>query len=285
MIRKRRKSQKGFKSAMVQFFATVAVFYVVLVAAMYLFQRNFLYHPDNFTPSPAQSGVADMDEINIQTEDGLTLFAWVQPPSDSAKPWVALFHGNAGTLGSRGYKAKMFLDAGYGVMLVEYRGFGGNMGQPFEAGLMADARAALAYLAEQGGLGQNLVLYGESLGTGVAVAMAEEAAGLGQPVASVILEAPFTSIPDVGSIHYPFLPVQLLMKDRYDSVSRIKDIHTPLFIVHGDKDWTVPQKLGRQLYEQALEPKTALWIDGAGHNELFVPDVFKAMTEFLDASR
>ena len=270
---------------MVQFFATIAVFYVVLVAVMYLAQRRFLYHPDNFTLSPAQSGVADMVKVNIKTRDGLTLFAWAQPPADKDKPWVALFHGNAGTLGSRGSKANAFLQAGYGVLLVEYRGFSGNPGQPTEAGLLMDARAALAYLADQGALGQSLVLYGESLGTAVAVAMAAEAAGQGKPVAAVILEAPFTSTVDVGQSHYPFLPVRFLLKDRYDSLALIQDIQAPLFLVHGDQDWTVPQSSGRKLFEAALEPKTAMWIEGAGHNDLFVPNVYKAMFSFIKAAR
>ncbi|PHS76859.1 MAG: alpha/beta hydrolase [Rhodospirillaceae bacterium] len=274
-------SVKGVPKIMVQFFTTIVVFYCVLVVGMYLLQRNFLYHPDNFTPSPAESGVPDMAEIQITTEDGLNLLAWAQAPSIEGQPWVALFHGNAGTLGSRGHKAKVFLDAGFGVLLAEYRGFSGNPGAPTEAGLMMDARAALAYLANLGGSGQNLVLYGESLGTGVATAMAVEAAGHGKPVRTVILEAPFTSTVDVGAGHYPFLPVSLLMKDRFDSLSRIKDISAPLFLVHGDQDWTVPQKLGRKLFAAANEPKVAKWMEGAGHNDLFTPENTNAMIEFI----
>ncbi|PCI38766.1 MAG: alpha/beta hydrolase [Rhodospirillaceae bacterium] len=271
----------GVPKIMVQFFTTLAVFYCVLVAGMYFMQRNFLYHPDNFTPSPAESGVGHMAEISITTEDGLNLLAWAKPPSIEGQPWVVLFHGNAGTLGSRGYKAKAFLDAGFGVLLAEYRGFSGNPGTPTEPGLMMDARAALAYVANLGGSGQNLVLYGESLGTGVATAMAVEAAGHGKPVRTVILEAPFTSTVDVGAGHYPFLPVSLLMKDRFDSLSRIKDIGAPLFIVHGDQDWTVPQKLGRKLFDAAVEPKIAKWVEGAGHNDLFTPKNSTQMIEFI----
>lgn len=271
----------GVPKIMVQFFTTIVVFYCVLVAGMYLLQRNFLYHPDNFTPSPAESGVPDMTQIQITTEDGLDLFAWAQPPSMEGQPWVVLFHGNAGTLGSRGYKAKVFLDAGFGVLLAEYRGYSGNPGTPTESGLLMDARAALAYLANLGGAGQNLVLYGESLGTGVATAMAVEAAGHGKPVRTVILEAPFTSTVDVGAGHYPFLPVSLLMKDRFDSLSKIKDLQAPLFIIHGDQDWTVPQKLGRKLFEAAMEPKVAKWVEGARHNDLFTPESSTQMIEFI----
>jgi len=170
-------------------------------------------------------------------------------------------------------------------MLAEYRGYGGNPGNPTEDGLMSDARAALAYLGGQGVSGQNLVLYGESLGTGMAVAMAAEAAVLGAPVAAVVLEAPYTTIPDVAGAHYPFLPVRLLMKDHYDSLSRIARVNAPVFVTHGSEDWTVPQSLGRKLFGAAVQPKEAVWVDGAAHNDLFGPRVFQAILEFLDAHR
>lgn len=276
---------------MLQVFITAAVFYIALVVLMYVLQRNFLYYPENFTPTPAQSYVPEMEEVRFTTEDGLELFAWVAPPSLDAKPsldskpWVVLFHGNAGSVGSRGFKARVFLDAGYGVMLAEYRGYGGNPGTPSEAGLMSDARAALAYLAGHGGAGQSLVLYGESLGTGMAVAMAAEAAERGNPVAAVVLEAPYTTIPDVAAAHYPFLPVRLLMKDHYDNLSRIARVNAPVFVIHGSDDWTVPQSLGRKLYGAAVQPKDALWVDGDAHNDLFGPRVFQAILEFLDTQR
>jgi len=276
---------------MLQVFITAAVFYIALVVLMYVLQRNFLYYPENFTPTPAQSDVPEMEEVRFTTQDGVELFAWVAPPSldtqpsMDTKPWVVLFHGNAGSVGARGFKARVFLDAGYGVMLAEYRGYGGNPGTPSEAGLMHDARAALAYLAGQGVSGQDLVLYGESLGTGVAVAMAAEAAELGHPVAALVLEAPYTTIPDVAAAHYPFLPVRLLMKDHYDSLSRIALVNAPVFVTHGSEDWTVPQSLGRKLFGAAVQPKDALWVDGDAHNDLFGPRVFQAILEFLDAQR
>ena len=268
---------------MTQVFITAAVFYVALVVLMYVFQRNFLYYPESTAPTPAQSHVPEMQVVRFTTADGVDLFAWAAPPKDPAKPWVAIFHGNAGTLAARGFKARVFLDAGYGVLLVEYRGYGGNEGSPSEAGLMMDARAALTYLHGQGVSGQDLVLYGESLGTGMAVAMAAEAAEQGHPVGAVLLEAPFTSISAVASAHYPFLPVRVLLKDQYDSLSRIAGVKAPVFITHGTDDNTVPQRLGRALFDGAVQPKVALWVDGVAHNDLFGPDVFQAMLDFLDA--
>ena len=266
---------------MLQVLITAGVIYVVVLLLMAVLQRNFLYYPSAHLPSRSESGAERMAEVHYTTEDGLELVAWEQPPSDADKPWVAIFHGNAGTIAGRAYKARVFLDAGYGVLLVEYRGFGGNPGSPSEAGLFADARAALAHLAGRGIEGKRLVLYGESLGTGVAVAMAHEAAAAGRPVAAVLLEAPLSSAVDVAAKHYPFLPVNLLLKDRFDSLSRIKAIEAPLFVVHGAQDQTVPQVLGRKLYDAALEPKEGLWLGAAEHNDLFDHGLGAAALAFL----
>lgn len=281
MPRSRPAKNKGTKAAMLQVITTAAVFYVVVLVLMTVLQRNFLYYPESHLPTRAQSGVASMDEVRFSTADGLELLAWSQPPAEVDKPWVVLFHGNAGTIAGRAFKARVFLDAGYGVLLVEYRGYGGNPGSPTEEGLFADGRAALAYLGKQGVSGSQVVLYGESLGTGVAVAMASEAAEKGQPVAAVLLEAPFTSAAATAAHHYPFLPVRLLMKDHFDSLSRIGSIQAPLFIVHGENDDTVPQVLGRKLFAAAVEPKDALWLVGAGHNDLFGHDTAVVLLMYL----
>lgn len=266
---------------MQQVVIAAVVFYVMLVVLMYVFQRSFQFYPESRLPGRVESGVASMDEVRFTTIDGLELFAWAQPPSVDGKPWVVIFHGNAGTIAGRAHKARLFLDAGYGVMLVEYRGFGGNPGRPTQAGLFADARAALAHLAEQGIAGKQVVLYGESLGTGVAVAMAHEAARAGNPVAAVLLEAPFSSAADVAAGYYPFLPARLLLKDKFDSLSMVQDIAAPLFIAHGDRDLTVPQPLGRKLFAKAVEPKQALWLEGAGHNDLYEHGLGAAALAFL----
>ena len=283
MINANPKNDKGIRATMLHVILTAAAIYVLVLVLMAVFQRHFLYYNSSPLPTRAQSLVPQMDEVHFTTEDGVNLFAWSQPPSVAGKPWVVMFHGNAGTIGGRGYKARIFLNAGYGVMMVEYRGYGGNEGNPTEDGLYADARAGLAYLKTHGVSGKQVVLYGESLGTGVAVAAAHEAAQKGEAVAAVLLEAPFTSIVDVAASHYPFLPVSLVLRDRYNSMSRIKAINAPLFVVHGDQDWTVPQKLGRKLYAAANDPKQSLWMDGAGHNDLYDFDLGPALLGFLKA--
>lgn len=273
---------KGFKAAMLNILFAAGGAYVVVVVLMYTFQRNFVFYPNDPRPTREQSGATDMDEVHFTTEDGLELFAWSAKPKQAGKPTVVLFHGNAGTLGERAYKARNFMDQGYGVMLVEYRGYAGNPGRPTEQGLYADARAALKDLKKRGVSSRQVVLYGESLGTGVASAMAAELQTQGEPVAALILETPFTSTVDTGAAHYPFLPVGLLMKDRFDSLSRIASINTPLFIVHGEEDETVPFKLGRKLFDAANEPKEGLWLPEATHNDVYDYGAGAAILDFLD---
>ncbi|HEY9079954.1 alpha/beta hydrolase [Magnetovibrio sp.] len=272
---------KGLKSTMISVFVTAGVIYLAVVVFMYAYQRSLLYYPNSPKPTRAESGVAEMEELGFTTEDGLELFAWYAPPQDPAKPTVVIFHGNAGTLGDRGHKARLLLDAGYGAMLVEYRAYAGNPGTPTEQGLYADARAALARLRDRAGGDVLVVLYGESLGTGVATAMALEAQQNAKPVAALILEAPFTSTVDVGAGHYPFLPVRVLMKDRYESLARIRDIHTSLLIVHGERDRVVPAKFGKRLFAAANPPKEHMWIADAGHNDLYDFGMGERVLEFL----
>jgi fermentation-respiration switch protein FrsA (DUF1100 family) len=256
--------------------AAGAMVYGTTVGALYLVQRRLLYLPDPVPADRERWGAADMALLEVRTEDGLTLTGWHRGPREPGRPTVALFHGNAGHLGLRSFKARQFINAGYGVLLASYRGWGGNPGRPTEAGLYRDARAFLDRLSGLGVAEQRLVVYGESLGTGVAVQMATERA-----VRAVVLEAPYTTIPDVGAKRFPFAPVRTLMRDRFDSLSKIGGIRAPLLIVHGERDRTVPVRLGRRLFAAAVEPKRAVWLPQAGHNDVFDHGAGRAVLEFL----
>ena len=246
----------------------VAGLYVALTGGMYIFQNDLLYHPSSEVPDRAQADVPDMREITLKTDDGLSLLGWFKE-AKPGQPVIVLFHGNAGHIGHRGYKARMLIDAGFGVLLVEYRGYGGNPGKPTEQGFQADGRAALAFLAQTGISRNHIILYGESLGSGVAVRLATDAQGIGEAVAGLILEAPFTSIADVAAHHYPFVPARMLLKDKFDSLSRIGRFTGKTLVIHGENDRTVPISFGRRLFAAAPEPKTAHWVPGVGHNNLF----------------
>lgn len=269
------------KSIMVNIVLGGVGIYATMVVVIYGFQRSLLYFPTLSKASRISSRVPDMQEIVFTTEDGLQLFAWYRKTTVSGLPTVVIFHGNAGSLADRGDKARVFLDQGYGVMLVEYRGYGGNPGTPTESGLMADGRAALAALAGFGVGGRDVVLYGESLGSGVATAMALEARQNAAPVAALVLEAPFTSTVDVAMGRYPFLPVRWLMKDKYDSLSRMAEVKVPVLVVHGEKDHTVPVALGKKLFAAANQPKESVWVKDADHSDLYQYGVGARVLEFL----
>jgi len=254
---------------MINVAALLAGTYLLILVGLLVFQRNLLYHPDKSIPDPAASRVEEMHPVRMESADGLVLSSWYAAGKPE-RPLVVYFHGNAGNIGSRGHKVRPFLNAGYGVLLVGYRGYGGNPGKPSETGLYADARAALNILKESDDeAARPLVFYGESLGTAVASAMAAERAAAGQPVQALILEAPFTSVTDAAGHYYPFIPIKWLLNDHFDQASQIAAVSAPVLIFHGERDRTMPIRFGKALFEVAQMPKQSKWYDGAGHNNLF----------------
>lgn len=251
--------------------------YLLIVAMVFVFQRNLMYMPGQSVASQSDVNVPEMISVTVETDDGLAIECWVAKAAPG-KPTIVLFQGNAGALDDRAFKARIFMDDGYGVILAGYRGFGGNDGKPTEQGLYKDARAVLSLFdnqsAETGSEAIDVIFYGESLGGGVAVHLAHEIAQKRVTAAhfqlrGVILEAPFTSMADAAAFHYPWLPARSLVKDRFDSIDKIQSIHTSLLIIHGRKDRTVPFEQGQKLFVKASEPKTAAWLDDAGHVDVF----------------
>jgi fermentation-respiration switch protein FrsA (DUF1100 family) len=252
-----------------------AALYLLVAAGLYVFQRQLLYVPDKTRPDFKEVETASAREVTLTTADGLQLLAWYVPPPAGA-PVVVYYHGNGGHLGYRHHRLDIFAAAGFGVLFPEYRGYGGNPGRPTEAGLYIDARAALDFLAAHGIAPARVVLYGESLGTGVAVRMASE-----RPVGAVVLEAPYSSIADAAQYHYPFVPARLLLRDRFDSMAYIGAVRAPLFVMLGGRDVIVPTRLGRALYDAAPEPKE-LWVaPEGGHEDLPEFGALDAARDFI----
>ena len=251
--------------------------YVLLVVAVFIMQRSMLYPAARQTPDIAAAGVEGLRVVTTETADGLTLSHWYRPPVDGQAPVLVVFHGNAGHLGDRVPKLAELMEAGFGMLFAGYRGYGGNPGQPSEEDLTADARLLLDWLAAQGIAPQRTVLYGESLGTGLAVKMAAE-----RPVAAVILESPYTSIAEVAQMHYWYLPAKWMIRDKWNSMDHIGQIGAPLLVIHGARDRTVPLRYGRRLFEAAPDPKEMLVLDGADHNDLYdFPQVSERIIDFL----
>ncbi|HIF10012.1 MAG TPA: alpha/beta hydrolase [Sneathiellales bacterium] len=274
---------------MINLVAVAVGIYAVLVGGLFLAQRQLIYYPSQTLASPAEAGIPEMQVLRVTTDDGLGLTFWYRP-ADKGQPTLVYFHGNGGNLSGRGFKVRSYLNAGYGVLLAAYRGYGGNPGKPSEAGLYSDARAQLKFLESQDVAPRDWVLYGESLGSGVAVHMAFEQAGAGgqdekpAPVGAVVLEAPFSSLGDAAQAHYPYVPARLMIRDRFDSLAKIDRINAPVFIFQGELDGVISPIQGKRLFEAALEPKQAKWVAGAGHNNLYDFGVGDMVIDFVSKS-
>ena len=226
-------------------------------------QRRLIYFP---SPGPVPSAGAVLPgglDVELRTEDGIRLGAWFFPATGRPGPAVLVCNGNAGDRSMRAPLAAALSRAGLSVLLFDYRGYGGNPGRPSEDGLAADARAAQSWLAAQPEVDPDRIAYfGESLGAAVAVGLAAE-----RPPAALVLRSPFTSLADVGAVHYPWLPVRQLLLDRYPSIDRIGSLAAPVLVIAGDRDDIVPATLSKRLYDAAPEPKRFLSIPGTGHND------------------
>jgi fermentation-respiration switch protein FrsA (DUF1100 family) len=262
---------------MITAFAITIAAYGGVVTYMWLFQRKFLFRAHRDPVHPRDFGLPEMRTVELAAADGLKLRAWYRPAATADAPVVLYFHGNDAHLGTRSEKIRPYLDAGYGVLLMSYRGYGGNPGQPSEEGLYHDARAAVGFLAQQAIEPENIVYYGESLGSGVAVQLALEISP-----AAMILEAPYTDIRSVGQRRYPFLPVRLLMRDRFDNLSKIADIVSPVLVIHGEKDRTTPVHHGRTIHDAAPEPKEARFYADAAHLDLYDHGAAEDVLRFIE---
>ncbi len=261
---------------MFSFLLIAATAYGGLIALMFIFQRNLMYHPAVNLAEPDFYGVPEMRVVTLKTSDSLHLTAWFTEAKDGRKTIVYL-HGNGGHIGHRATKVKPYLAAGYGLLLVSYRGYGDNPGTPTEENLIEDGMAGMRFLASTGVPSGQIILYGESLGTGVAAAVAQR-----NEIAAVILEAPFTSVADVSQHHYFYVPARYLVKDRFDTSKRIKNLQAPLLIIHGERDGVIPWKLGRALFDLAPEPKFFLSIPKATHNNLYDFGVALSVIDFME---
>lgn len=266
---------------MITLLVLAVALYCAVLAAMYFGQRKLMYAAGDERPVPADYGAADAEMAILRTEDGLDLLAWHWPARAPETRSLVYLHGNAGHIGHRVEKVRPFLAKGYGILLLEWRGYGGNPGAPTEEGFAVDARTALAFLERRGVADGDILLYGESIGSGPAVRLAAERAADGRPVGVVVLEAPFTSAAAVAQVHYPWLPAYWLVRDRHDSLARIGRIGAPLLILHGARDRVVPARMGRALYHAAAEPKRIEVRPDAGHDDLYEHGAARVVLDFL----
>lgn len=246
------------------FIAVAIALYAVVLSMFYKEQRKFLYFPTHsYVPLLAANANPAFEEITLRTADGMELKSWYAPAA--SQPFtVVFFHGNADSLYGAAPVADPYIAAGYGFLLTEYRGYSGLAGAPTEAGLYNDARANINWLLAHGVESRHIILFGQSLGSGVATEMASEfkAGGL-------MLLAPYLSIPKIARVHYSFFPVQYLALDRFDNEKKIAKIHAPVLIANGDRDEVIPPSQGRVLFSLAKQPKEFHSLPNRGHNDAF----------------
>jgi uncharacterized protein len=241
-------------------------------------QRSFLFPvPTVARTSPREAGFPQAEEHVLATADGEKVIVW-HVPAKPGHPVILYFHGNGDFLAGFFGRFRALIADGTGVVALSYRGYAGSSGQPSERGLMQDADAAYAFTTARYGAG-NIVVWGFSLGTGVAVALAAE-----QRIGKLILEAPYTSIPDVAASSFWFVPVRLLMRDQFRSDQRIARVKVPLLIMQGANDATIPPVLGERLFTIAHEPKQFVRFPEGGHNDLDNYDAIETVRQFIGAA-
>ncbi len=259
----------------------------LVVGTMWWQQRRLIYFPDRTAVPPAQEVIPGARDVTLRTEDGLELGAWYVPAAAATRPAgdemaVLVAPGNGGNRAGRAGLALELQRQGLAVLLMDYRGYGGNPGRPSEAGLAQDALAAAEALEELGHPAARTIYFGESLGSGVVAALQAR-----RPPAGLVLRSPFTELADVGSHHYPWLPVRALLRDRFPVLDHLTRSRVPVTVVYGDRDSIVPPELSARVADAAPALSERLLLAGADHNDevMFGERVAAAVARLADRVR
>ena len=256
-------------------FFSIILIYLIIVAYMYLNQRKLLYLPSENNYLDDQIDF-NFREVFIDVEKNLKLKAWLIENDFKNKKTLVFFHGNAGNLSNRTYKLNQLSKLDLNIIILAWRSFSGNEGEPSEQNLYNDAKKTIDWLNSRGVKNKNIILYGESLGTGIAVEL-----GQTNQFGGIILESPFTSMTNAAKNIYPWLPVKYLLKDKYDSEKKIKNLKINILILHGKKDNIVPFKMGKKLYDLANNPKFFYFTENDDHMMTFDESLVNTIKDFL----
>ena len=249
--------------------------YLGALLLLYLVQRRLEYFPSSETRTPAEAGLPAAETLSLKTADGETLEAW-HVAAKPGKPTILYFHGNGGRLYFYARRFERIVEAGNGLLAISYRGYGNSTGTPTEPGLREDADTAYRYLEAQRVPASSIVVFGDSLGSAMAIGLAAK-----HRFAAIVLDSPFSSAADVAAARYPIFPVRFLMSDTYRSVRAIRSIHTPLLILHGTDDAIVPIRFGRKLFRHANDPREMIEIEGGAHVVTRDPVVLEKAIAFI----
>jgi uncharacterized protein len=261
------------------FFLSVIIFilliYLSVLVYLFFFQRNLLYLPNENNYSGDKLKV-DIKKVQIKTSDNINLLGWFHKKNLNKFKTIVYFHGNAGRLENRIHKLNHFKDMNINFLIISWRGFSGNSGNPSEQGLYKDGKSAIDWLKNMGLEDKDIILYGESLGTGIATEIAQN-----KKFAGLILETPFTSMIDAAKNFYPYIPIGFLLKDRYENDKKIKNINIPLLVMHGEKDQIIPFEMGKKIYEIANNPKYSYFTKYDNHMMEYDEKLVFALRSFM----
>ena len=255
---------------------SVILIYIIIAFILYNSQRSLMYLPTENNYSGDKLTVS-IDRIKIKNDDNIELLAWYHEKDIEKYKTILFLHGNAGSLENRIHKINHFNDMDVNFLIVAWRGFSGNEGKPTENGLYIDAKSAVKWLTNKGVNEKDIIIYGESLGTGVGTEIAQN-----KNFAGIILESPFTSMVAAAKSNYPIFPIRLLLKDKYESDKKIKNIKSPILIMHGEVDKIVPFWMGKKLYELANQPKYSYFPKYDDHMMDFNQDLINVIRKFLN---
>ena len=264
--------KKNFFLSIITF---ILLIYLSVLVYLFFFQRNLLYLPNENNYSGDKIKV-DIEEVQIKTSDNINLLGWFHKKDLNKFKTIVYFHGNAGKLENRIHKLNHFKDMDINFLIISWRGFSENSGKPTEQGLYKDGKSAIDWLKNMGLDDKDIILYGESLGTGIAIEIAQN-----KNFAGLILETPFTSMIDAAKNVYPYIPVGLLLKDRYENDKKIKNINIPLLVMHGEKDQIIPFEMGKKIYEIANKPKYSYFTKYDDHMMEYDEKLVFALRSFM----
>ena len=256
-------------------FIGILVIYASVLIVLFIFQRNLMYHPNenNYFGDKLE---VEIEKVKIITSDNINLLGWFHNKDLKKFKTILYFHGNAGKLDNRIYKLNYFKNMDVNFLIIAWRGFSGNKGKPSEEGLYEDGKSAIEWLKNLGLTEKDIIIYGESLGTGIATEIAQN-----NKFAGLILETPFTSMIEAEKNFYPYIPVGLLLKDKYKNDKKIKNINIPILIMHGEADQIVPFWMGKTIYEIANQPKYSYFTKYDDHMMEFDKNLVLTLKTFI----
>ena len=263
------------KNLLLTIIIALSLIYLIILVFLFFFQRSLLYHPNvnNYFNDRLK---VNIEEVQIKTSDNINLLGWFHKKDLNRFKTIVYFHGNAGKLENRIHKLNHFKDMNVNFLIISWRGFSGNSGKPTEKGLYEDGKSTIDWLKNIGLSDKDIVLYGESLGTGIATHIAQN-----RKFAGLVLETPFTSMVDAAKNVYPYIPVGILLKDRYENEKKIKHINIPVLVMHGEADQIVPFKMGKKIYEIANKPKYSYFTKYDNHMMEYDDKLVFALSSFI----